>query len=507
MKRRLLMYLLILAAVTGIGSSPVGAMEYLVGGKPFTLLGYVAQGGAYGLHNDYDTKHGLQSALTTFFVEGNYKPTQNLSMYSSLRYTTDWAYELNRHDSSWSDKLFEDSRSRMGNDNNYWQVLNELHMTWRPQNFMFRIGKQIVTWGEMDGFRIMDQINPLDARRGFADVEFENTIIPIWLLRSEWYPKIESSWLQDLTVEFTFNPNADFITGQDIVVGNADAGIWAPYFRVEGPGGFIFGDAFYNLEKPARWSSRAFEYAFRIKGIVKDTVLSLNYFYGLDNQPVLKINPNFDPFTGFPPASNGRTLAHFLMDGEYRRLHFVGLSASRDIALLKSSALGGVNPVVRFEGFYAFNETFTDQNLANFEKSDELRAGLGVDWKIKIPALNSKSYFTISPQVVYRRVMDLPAGQEYNDAALVDTLHKDNLWTSLFLSTQYFNAKLVPSVFWMRDVTNDGNFLRVQATYDWSTSWRFTLGAVFLDGNKPNYGFEVFDNKDYVFGKVQYKFQ
>jgi hypothetical protein len=39
--------------------------------------------------------------------------------------------------------------------------------TWTPGDFLFRVRKQIVRWGETDGFRLMDQINPLDQRRGF----------------------------------------------------------------------------------------------------------------------------------------------------------------------------------------------------------------------------------------------------------------------------------------------------------------------------------------------------
>ncbi len=32
--------------------------------------------------------------------------------------------------------------------------------------FYFRVGKQIVQWGETDGFLLMNQINPIDQRRG-----------------------------------------------------------------------------------------------------------------------------------------------------------------------------------------------------------------------------------------------------------------------------------------------------------------------------------------------------
>jgi hypothetical protein len=508
MKKRLYICLFIAFAMTVFGFSPVQAKEYMLGGKPLTLTGYVTQGGAYGLHNDYDTKEGVQSLLMNAFVEGQYRPNSQLSLYSSLRFTGDWAYDVN-NGSDWSNKLFPQSRSRMYVDNNYWQVLNEVHATWKPDNFMFRVGKQIVSWGEMDSFRIMDQINPLDSRRGFADVEFENTIIPIWLIRSEFYPRLNIGWLQDLGLEFTFNPNADFISDQNPLFGNDDGGIWAPNVRFPTAGvpfdEVRLGSAYYNNSKPARWSSEGFEYAFRAKGVVADTILTLNYFYGVDNSPVFKFQP---VAPGVTTASDGRLLLHNLIDTDYKRLHFAGLTASRDIPSLAFSALGGVAPVVRFEGLYAFGTTFetNDPVQDDWTRSDEVRAGLGVDWKIKVPFLNPKANISISPQVYYRKVMDAPSTGVYWTDAQQNYIETDNYQTSLFLSTPYLNAKLTPSVFWLHDFVWDSNFYRLQLTYDWSSSWRATVGAIFLDGNKQNYGFEPFANKDYVFCKLSYKF-
>ena len=69
------------------------------------------------------------------------------------------------------------------------------------------------------GFDSWTRSIPLDSRHGLGDVEFENTIIPIWLLRAEFYPRITTKWLQDLAIEFVFNFNADHIYNQDIRLG------------------------------------------------------------------------------------------------------------------------------------------------------------------------------------------------------------------------------------------------------------------------------------------------
>jgi hypothetical protein len=510
MKKRLLLCLVIALTMTVFGINTVRAAEFMLGGKPLTILGYVTQGAAYGLHNDYDTYHGFQQALTNIFLETQYRPSSDLSFYVSGRFSADWAYDFNSSNSTWKDKLFDKSRSRMYMDNQYWQVLNEAHVTWKPDKFMFRVGKQIVSWGEMDGFRIMDQINPLDGRRGMADVEFENTIIPIWLIRTDYYPQVQMSWLQDLGFEFIFNPNADFITDQNVLFGNDDGGIWNPLVRFPDPTAppphFVdrFGSSYYDTWKPARWSQKGFEYAFRAKGVVNGTIITLNYFYGLDNSPVFRFQPKAP---GVTLASDGGVLLHFPIDAQYKRFHFAGLTASRDLPFLTFSGLGGVAPILRFEGFYAFRTTFeTNTALDAYNDSDEIRAGLGIDWKIKVPLLNPKANIFISPQVYYRRLMNITPGEVWSDAQQ-NFVERNNWTTSLYLNTMYLNAKLVPSVFWMHDWVWDSNFYRFQVAYDWSSAWRGTIGAVFLDGNKPNYGLEPFANKDYVFFKVSYKFQ
>jgi len=231
-------------------------------------------------------------------------------------------------------------------------------------------------------------------------------------MRTDWYPQTNLGWLQDVGFEFIFNPNADFISDQNVLFGNDDGGIWNPLVRFADPTApppyYVdrFGSSYYETSKPARWGNKGFEYAFRAKGVIHDTIVTLNYFYGIDNSPVFRFQPKAPIVT---LASDGGVLLHFPIDAQYKRFHFAGLTASRDLPFLNFSGLGGVAPVVRFEGFYAFGTTFESNNAAldSYEKSDELRAGLGIDWKIKIPLLNPKANIFVSPQVYYRRLMNI----------------------------------------------------------------------------------------------------
>lgn len=529
--KRLLIVLFLMMGFSVLTVHPVIAEQFQLFGGPANLMGYVTQGVGFSLVNDnkLDTQKGLQSSLMNLFVEGDYAPVDNLKFYGSSMLTVDWAYQLLKNDSQWTDKEFDKSDSKLNFDSKYWQIIKEAHLTWTPGNFLFRAGKQIVAWGETDGFRLMDQINPVDGRRGFADVEFETSIIPIWLLRADYNFDKKPHWLQDLRLQFIFNPNADFIPDQAPRLGNDDGGIWGPniqgpYFKNLPGIGFIptsvietlppplqamaaslpliksyIGSQYAKYEEPGRFKPEGFEYAVRLQGVVLDAMITLNYFYGRDNSPIFKSAP-------IPPkittAYNGDLLLHTFAEGRYPLFRFVGGTISRDIPPLKASFLGGVAPVVRLEGFYAFSNTFSAQD-DQYYKSNEVRAALGIDWKVKINALNPRAYFMISPQVFYRGILDYPSGTNLTYQG--DILYKNTCMTSLMINTSYFHNKLTPSFFWMQDYAHNASMFRLQAVYDYSNKWRATIGAIFLQGNKFNQGFSVFNDKDQIYFKISYK--
>jgi hypothetical protein len=505
-KKRFLILVLMVGLMTALTFSSVIAEEFNVLGRPLDLFGYATQGGSISLldKDKYDVEKGLNSALMNLFVEGDYKISDTLKFYGSGMLTVDWIYQLKHNDSSWNDKLFSKSKHGLNVDDKYWQLLKEARLTWTPGDFMFRVGKQIVSWGELLAFRIMDQINPLDQRRGFLDVEFETTIIPIWLFRADYYPKLQLGWLQDLGFEFVYNPNADFIPDQGIMTGNADGGIWAPNVPI--PGAHL-ATAYANISTPKRWKEGN-EFGFRVKGNIYDTLVTLNAFYGRDNSPAALFVP---PFFGVDPrhifASDGNLLLHPFQEGKYPLFRFVGATLAKEITPLKASFLGGVSPTVYLEGLYAFDSTFVFTNplfpfpVQRFGKSDEFRGGINVAWKVLIPFLNPNTYFNITPEFIYRRIMDYPSFEE------ISGFKKNNYQAFLNISTSYFHGKLTPSFTWIHDINSKSDYHILKLVYDYSNKWHFNLGAQFFHGeNKENSKlFQLFDNKDQIFFKISYK--
>jgi len=481
------------------------AKDFTLFGEPLSLLGYVSQNVGYSLKGEhYDTEKDFQTALFNIFLEGKYTPYKDLQLYASTKLTGDWIYLLKDDDRSWNNKLFDKSKGHLSLDDKYWQILNEAHLTWSTGKSLVRVGKQIVSWGQTDGFRLMDQINPLDQRRGFADVEFENTIIPIWLVRAEYYAPVMSKWLQEIGVQFIFNPNADFIRNQEIQLGNDVGGIWAPNVEIPLGGPFPFdfarlGSAYQNIKEPHRFNYKGYEYGLKAEAVIYDAVVTLNGYYGLDKDPEMISSP-IAPLTS--AASDKRLLLHPFLEGFFPRFQFVGATFTREVPFLRIPFGGSPSPVIRLESIYAFNTTFVTA-LNTFEKHDELRWAIGVDWKMKINFLNPKAMFSIGPQFYQRTIMNFPHGYGLTYASA--PVEKNNYMTTLFISTSYLNAKLSPSFFWMYDINNRAHFIKPQIEYSYTSNWRFTLGGMFFLGKEKGKSFQLFENKDQVFFKVEYR--
>jgi hypothetical protein len=536
MDKRIYVLFLVAAAILALAVSPASAVDYTVDGKPLSVAGYITQGGQFSLADQsyHDTEQDLQGALFNFFVETNYGLSPKVKFYTSGMFTADWVYDIKSSDGSWQDKEFDGSRKQgMYIDNQYWQLLKEAHLTWSEDNFMLRVGKQSVGWGETDMLRLMDQINPLDQRRSFAETEIDTLRIPVWLLRFDYYTHASIGKVQDINFQGIFNPNVTFIRDQVVTPGNDVAGVWAPnvsaglfkdlsFLGVPGvswvpasiaDNPLIFppfltaglpakdcyvGSMQMKIKKVNSLSSEGFEYGIRVKASIYDALVSLSYFYGLDKSPITR-----GTGASFTVADDGNPIVHPVVEGFYPLFRFVGATFSKDILSLAAPVLGGVAPVIRLETFYAFSNTFVSDRDSQWERHDEFRWMLGADWKVKIPLLNPRAYFMISPQFYHQKILDYPS--TYTLTSTTGPVRENNYTGTLNISTSYFHNKLAPSFFWYRFITERANMFRYQIAYDHSDKWHYSIGAYILNGEKSGRGFDPMDHKDNFFFKVTYR--
>lgn len=526
MKRHRFLVSFLVAAFILVMSNRVSAIVFPIGDDMLNVGGYITQTFQYSIvpHANYhqDQEENFNQFLTTLFLEGHLDMTKyRLNFYLSGKVVTDWIYLIKSHDDSWREKEFNKSRSELFVDKKWWQLLQEGYVTWTPQNFYLRVGKQIVSWGEMDFVRIMDQINPLDSRRGFSDVEFESTIIPIPLVRAEWHPPVSNyqNFVSELGIQFVYNPNANFIPDQNPALGSDVGGIWAPSYIANG---INFGHMDSNDKEPKRWEP---EFGLRIQTLIHGSIITLNGFYGRANSPVEMSDltvvspfygPGISPTTPFPAKLDpkGRPILYAAMVGLWPRQKFVGITDTTELRFLRFTTLGGTTPVLRCEVKYEFGKMFNELNAgpvptkSSFITSNTLDAAVAIDWKFKVRPINPNAYLTLSLQGFYKRITDYP---EYftvfgTKAKIVDTPRADTWTVTAYSDTNYWNGKLVPSLAYMWDINNKAHFILPKITYKPSDKWGFGLEGCWLIGGKDNASFNLFQHKSYAAFKIKYSF-
>lgn len=518
-KRTTLILMFAFVAVFGFALQGF-ALNYTIGGRPLEITGFINQSVNFGFQGDshYETQSQFNSFITDAKIEGKYSPSDEVSMFLSGRFNADWAYQILSSNNEWDKKDFDKSKSRLNVLDDWQDILNEAHVTWARNKFYLRAGKQIVQWGETDGWRLANVINPVDMRRGVADVKFENTIIPVWLLRTEYNTPVESTWLKELGFQFVFDPNFKFRGNEVVDLGNDYMGAWSPKAIVPLGGPYPFDQLYvgsfnYDFDKFNDFEPRGFTYGLKVKGNVMDTTVNLLFYYGrdrdyvaLDNNSLTRIDPT--------NAWDGRSVLHAGQTAYYPYFKFVGATLTRDLSGVKSSFLGGVSPVLRIEALYAFNSSFAIRNgqtsaVTQIQKTDEFQGMVGLDWKVKIPFLNPTAFFTISPQYFYQKVMDYPHG----DDRLIQRasigpfpLETSNHMTSLMVNTSYFHTKVTPTVFWLRHWTRKFDMYKAEVAYAPTSNWTYKLGVLVFDGEQLNYGFETMKNKDQLYFTMGYQF-
>jgi len=503
-------------------------------GRPLSIKGYVNQSVQFGLAGDhYDTMQGFQQGLMQALLELEYYQTDNLKYFVSGQLTKDWAYNIYDSDDDWNFRQFDKARDEMSLRDDYEDVLSECHVTWTPGDFNLRVGKQIVTWGRMDGFRIMDQINPVDGRLGFSDVEFETNIIPIWMAKLEYFPPAVPDFLYMLAFEFTFNPNADFIPSKKPATGNEVHGIWS---ASSASNMLRFMGLDENLEEPDRWDSDGYEYAFRIKGTFPDsTYFTVNFFDGVNNDAVKRSRFGEGDFGAgididyTTQDDKNNFLTYPLMEGFYADQTFVGFTFAREFTEIVPKWAGGVSPLLRGEFIYEFDATFGQKNTVppggfsglrdQFVEHDMIYWGLGVEWKIKVPWLNRRKNISIMPQFGMKHIKDYPdyiSPMSGKRVVLTEGLSKvvaeNNYNIFVNVNTMYMNDKLKPSITYMRDIRSDvenvtdGSMKNdrwiFNLAYDYNYKWTYKVRCTLVSNDLD----DAIDHYDNISFTVQYQF-
>ncbi|MDP2725478.1 MAG: hypothetical protein Q8O44_04295, partial [Syntrophales bacterium] len=140
------------------------------------ISGYVQNQSSYRIGGDPDQWVSSENRLQ---LEMDAKLHPNVTLFGIFRGTYDAIYDLRSDSDQWK-RDYAGSRDILSTE----YKMRELYMDATLGKWDFRIGKQQVVWGETDGLRLMDIINPLDMRRQFITRDFRDIRIPLTMVKA-----------------------------------------------------------------------------------------------------------------------------------------------------------------------------------------------------------------------------------------------------------------------------------------------------------------------------------
>lgn len=277
------------------------------------------------------------------------------------------------------------SSAFVADDGTFALKLREAYIDWKGEMLALRIGRQVVSWGKADDIQITDVLNPRDETNVVAADYSESKLgvdaVRLSLLTDK--TQVDAYWIPFFTPSIL-----------PLAKGNP---LHSRIFPEEVDGiGINYPEKYDDFELPEKRLSKS-ELALRASSYTSVADLSLYGFYGWDDLPLIRYNPNIVFGDGEDMPATSYTID---VTGEYKRMYMIGADA----------AIPAGDFVFRLEGAYFPKRHFqTDVNSQLFKYSEDLRPaskrknqvlGLaGLDW-------TPSGGWTITAQYVADAVID-----------------------------------------------------------------------------------------------------
>lgn len=326
--------------------------------------------------------------------------------------------------------------------------LRELYWETFGENSFWRIGKQQVVWGEADGLKLLDVINPQNFREFVLD-DFDDSRIPLWMLNAEFSLTengvLQVLWIPDTTVHnlAPFGSPYAFISSSIVPLPANDQTVQLTAARAPG--------------SPIKDGDLGLRYTDFVGG----WDISLNYLYHYVDEPVLRASTQTDS-----------TTPHILVTQDYERSHLLGGTAS--------SALG--DWTIRAEVAFESNRYHrTKQSLPGVIQANQWSSVIGLDYQGWSDQFISFQWFQSL----------INAGQ----TELIEHRQEDTvtfLWESNFM-----NDTLTAKWLQIHSIDHGDGVFRPKLTYNLQSNVDIYISADVFYGNE-NKLFGQFDHSDRI---------
>ncbi len=502
------------------------AEYYNVGGLEIEMDGYVRQEFGYNVNDESPTNmEGLQSAFSTLLVETSAEFGRHWDARIVTRLWADWVYSI-RKDNGHFKKFFRGAREEHHFFDDFDDIVREAYITYTSRKFLIRAGRQQVGWGESDGLRLMDVINPLDLRRGgpFYDTQgFSEVRIPLWLFKVEYYPDAIGK-ITNIALQLIWNPGdmqenylqqwpklIDLYKGP---FGGATAlpnagGPWAVPTPLGPP---VPADVTYDRRTDSIKNS---EFGVRLSLEYKTVNMTFNFWHGFAHEPMsrtdqLGFHPDglLTPMAPVPIALYGTLY--------YPRVTYAGYTCNFEAPIIGRMLGASTNPVIRIETLYSFDEKMqTDENLLPVDlnpviESDQVKYMIGFDWNVRWKWINPKKNVFLSGQFFHEHTFDGPkGGVNYipdNSMYALWLVQRDEYYASLLMATDYLNERLSTNVLYVEHLNTNARWCKATVGYKIGNHWRPSLTYLYIDGGLQQHAFSMWRDRDEVSLQIKYLF-
>ncbi|MFH0814415.1 MAG: DUF1302 family protein [Pseudomonadota bacterium] len=489
-KKHKILIILIAFMVLLVGQEGWCTLQYMDG--KFTVNGFLQSqfrlhiGGQNPNNNQFrplsEGNHKVNMFRNMLQLELNYAASDTFSLFSKIKYINESSGGLDSNLRQYEAFPLEyPGDLKLEDDDNMAQI-QELYADLTMGPLWLRLGKQQVSWGQTDGFRLLDVINPLDLSwRLIFDAMYEghdNVRESLWMVRANYNIPC---------ITFVDNPQLELLILPGKFVGDQLASDGAPY------------NVLPTVVKVHEEQPDGPEVGVKLSGIWKRAEITLNYFrahsdYGVYLVPGTVV---FDrtwgvPLAGdiIPPAGIGREdLMRLNAYGHHPLMSHIGFSFNYD----ESSFTKGV---YRFEFLYEpdkpYERGITIPGIGSFtnamiEKLGTVKYCLGIDRPFWLRALNPRRTFGFGFQVFQRFVVE---GKDKLDENIITLSggHKVQTLTTTFtlsLDTQYKQDRIHPILFFAWD-PRGGFWLAPQCEFQYGDHWRFYLLGTWVGGEDRN---------------------
>lgn len=459
----------------------------------------------------------------TFQPEFNVDLDEQLRFFISWRFAKEPRYNKEAKDRRRNtpplaplDNTFYDEKSFKP-----WEVVFDIKPSDR---FKLRWGRQFISWGETDGVRLLDVINPQDGR--FTPplapnlFNLDETRIPTWGLRTFYTPFPATN----TTLELIAMPGFDD-TEKRVDESAPLAGRWAPHPETRISLGRLFADPVGPIPVVIPDVHREFPNAgdnWKIGGRITHTFgrlsAGIGYIWGYNPQaadmvfkktgaPSLSACP-FPPFlvlcTGVKlKLMNDRTsiyAGHF----NYSFEEPWKTAVRGEIAFYPSKPYN----ISQYPGSSGL-KAGPDPRHSNTDivEKNTLRYSLGFDRATLIPFLHPDDpwrAFNLSLQIFQSIIFDYEDG--IRNFASADKIPKVSTALTFRIGTGYLGDTIIPDVFVAYDPLGYWSVNpAISYAPPWSEKLRFTLTGVLYGGRNKFGSIGVFSEKDSVFLKVRFQ--